>query len=68
MIPIEGHKDLYRDENSGAIINNNTSEYNSYMKLKKQKQTEKNELDSLRSELNEIKTLLKEFLKWILTK
>ncbi len=63
MIPIEGHKDLYRDENSGAIINNNTSEYNSYMKLKKQKQTEKNELDSLRSELNEIKTLLKEFLK-----
>lgn len=68
MIPIEGHKDLYRDENSGAIINNNTSEYNSYMKLKKQKQTEKNELDSLRSELNEIKTLLKEFLKWILKK
>ena len=63
MIPIEGHKDLYRDENSGAIINNNASEYNSYMKLKKQKQNEKNELDSLRSELNEIKTLLKEFLK-----
>jgi hypothetical protein len=63
MIPIEGHKDLYRDENSGAIINNNISEYNSYMKLKKQKQNEKNELDLLRSELNEIKTLLKELLK-----
>jgi DNA-nicking Smr family endonuclease len=63
MIPIEGHKDLYRDENSGAIINNNISEYNSYMKLKKQKHNEQNELDLLRSELNEIKTLLKELLK-----
>ena len=68
MIPIEGHKDFYRDESTGAIINNNNSEYNSYIKLKRQKQNEKTEIDLLKSELDEIKTLLKEFLKWILRK
>ena len=28
MIPVEGHKNLYRDENSGAILNTDSSGYN----------------------------------------
>ena len=34
MIPIEGHKNLYRDENTGAILNADTNEYNNYIKMK----------------------------------
>ena len=28
MIPVEGHKNLFRDEKTGAIINMDTSGYN----------------------------------------
>ena len=31
MIPVEGHKNLFRDEKTGAIINTDTSGYNNYM-------------------------------------
>ena len=33
MIPIEGHKNLYRDENTGAILNADNIGYNNYLKL-----------------------------------
>ena len=36
MIPVEGHKHLFRDENTGAIINEDDSGYNNYVKLKNQ--------------------------------
>jgi hypothetical protein len=62
MIPIEGHKNLYRDENTGAILNADNIEYNNYIKLKQEKLKQKNEIDSLKKELSEIKSLLKELL------
>ena len=35
MIPIKDHKHLYRDENSGAVINTDTVGYQQYKKQKK---------------------------------
>ena len=35
MIPVEGHKHLYRDEKSGAIINTDSHGFSQYKKYKK---------------------------------
>ena len=59
MIRVEGHKNLYRN-GSGAIINTDSVEYNQYMKVKNKRQSEKHELQKLRSEIDEIKSLLKD--------
>tara|TARA_Y100001963_G_scaffold124705_1_gene175704 strand:+ start:34326 stop:34526 length:201 start_codon:yes stop_codon:yes gene_type:complete len=63
MIPVEGHKHLFRDENTGAIINDDKAGYAKYMALKEKKSLEKEELDSLRRDIDEIKSLLKEMVK-----
>ena len=44
MIPIEGHKNLYRDEKSGAIVNSNTFEYNQYIRMRSERQKQKDEI------------------------
>ena len=62
MIPVKGHKGLFRDEESGAIINKIVSEYNNYMVMKNKKQSEKDELDKIKSDIQEIKNLLKELV------
>ena len=62
MIPIEGHKNLYRDENTGAILNADNIEYNNYLKLRNEKLKQKSEIDNLKKELTEIKSLLKELI------
>jgi hypothetical protein len=58
MIPVDGHKNLFRDENSGAIINVNSYEYNQYLKLKRQKDNERSEIESLKKDVEEIKKML----------
>tara|TARA_B100000700_G_scaffold301267_1_gene370359 strand:+ start:623 stop:817 length:195 start_codon:yes stop_codon:yes gene_type:complete len=60
MLRVDGHKNLYRDDSSGAIVNTDTVSYKQYMRLKEKKKNEKQEIDRLRSELDEIKSLLKE--------
>ena len=59
MIKVEGHKNLYRND-EGAIVNTDTVEYNQYLRLKNKKRSEKDELNRLRSEIDEIKSMLKE--------
>lgn len=58
MIPVEGHNNLYRDENSNAIINCNDYEYQQYLKVKNSTLNEKNELNSLKKEIEELKKLV----------
>ena len=48
MIPVEGHKNLYREE-SGAIVNTDTNGYNNYIKAKNTKLNEKREIEDLRN-------------------
>ena len=63
MIKVEGHSNLYRDENSGAIINHDSVAYNQYINSINQKELKQKELDDMRRDIDEIKSLLKEFLK-----
>ena len=62
MIPVEGHKNLYRDENSGAVVNTDTAGYAQYKNMKLKRDQEKSELDRMRADIQEIKTLLKELV------
>ena len=59
MLRVEGHKNLYRND-IGAIVNTDTVEYNQYKRLKNKRQSEKDEIDRLRSEIDEIKSMLKD--------
>ena len=59
MIPVEGQKHLFRDENSGAIINTDSHGYSQYKKTRKLKLTQKQEIDNLKKDIEEIKNLLK---------
>ena len=62
MIKVQGHKHLHRDEKSGAIVNNDSQGYSQYIAMRDKKITEEQELKRLRSDIDEIKTLLKEVL------
>jgi hypothetical protein len=63
LIPVEGHSDLFRDRETGAIVNTNAKAYKQYMRMKESKQNEKRELDMIKSDIGEIKLLLQEILK-----
>ena len=65
MIPVEGHKNLFRDENSVAIIDMDNRGYSSYMSSKNRKLDEKAELDEMKKDIDEIKTLLKQLTNQI---
>jgi hypothetical protein len=62
MIKVEGHKNLYRDNETGAIINCDYQEYSNYVSQKKEREKLKSEVQNLKSELSEIKLLLKEII------
>ena len=70
IIKVEGHTHLIRDVNSNAIINTNQNEYQLYMKRIKvrEKQSDKlrnavKEINNLKSELREIKELVRKIIK-----
>ena len=63
MIRVEGHKHLYRDERSGAIVNCDTTGYMRYKKMKNKKILEKTEIDSLKAEIDTLKGLLSDLLQ-----
>jgi predicted SAM-dependent methyltransferase len=63
MIPVEGHKGLYRDEKSNAIVNCNDYEYQEYLRVKNSTLDEKCEIQNLKTELTEIKLLLAKLLE-----
>ncbi len=63
MIRVEGHKHLYRDEETGAIINCDTSGYMRYKKMRDKKLIEKSEIEQLKSEIDTLKGLLNELIQ-----
>ena len=60
MITVEGHKNLFRDEKTGAIINMDTAGYSTYMSDKRRNSDKQAELDDMKSEIDTLKTMLKE--------
>tara|TARA_Y100001937_G_scaffold115124_1_gene165592 strand:+ start:443 stop:667 length:225 start_codon:yes stop_codon:yes gene_type:complete len=70
FVKVEGHNNLLRDVNSNAIINNNQTEYQLYMKRIKAREKQGDqlrnackEINNLKSELREIKQMIKEIVK-----
>ena len=68
-LKVEGHAHLYRDPKTNSIINKNTNQYNEYVSRRESKNEEEQKIQNLesdfvtiRSELDEIKSLLKEFI------
>jgi hypothetical protein len=69
LVPVEGNRGLFRDENSSAILNCSDSDYVKYLELKNTKLKEVanlnqinekiNEIDTLKSDVNEIKNMMK---------
>ncbi len=59
MIRVEGHKNLYRDEKSGAIINTDSHGFSQYKKSRNIRLTQKEEIDSMKKDIEEIKNLLR---------
>jgi hypothetical protein len=62
MIRVEGHKNLYRDEESGAILNTDSVGYSEYIKQREIRKRERGEIKNLKNEISEIKSLLRELL------
>ena len=60
MIPVEGHKNLFRDERTGAIINCDTNSYKNYMSDKIRNSDRKTEMENMKKEIEELKLMLKE--------
>ena len=58
MIRVEGHKNLYRDENSGAIINTDSHGYSQYKKSRNIRLTQKEEIDGMKRILKKLKIYL----------
>lgn len=61
-IKVEGHTHLVRDEESHAIINTDVKQYRLTMKRRQMLRTQKDEINSLKNDMSEIKTLLKELI------
>jgi len=66
---VEGHENLIRDTRSNAVINSSTSEYRIYMARHRARNKQSDELrnackeiNNLKAELREIKTLIIEKL------
>ena len=63
---VKGHTDLVRDNSTGAILSNNSSQYTNYLERRAQRQQGQDRIDnmeddlkSLKDDINEIKTLLR---------
>ncbi len=60
MIPVEGHKNLFRDENTGAIINCDNTAYQNYLKDKKRNSIKNAEINAMKEEIETLKSMLKD--------
>ena len=68
-VKVKSDVSLVRDVDSNAIISKNQSEFDKFIKLSEKKYEEKrkfddmrSDLDSLKQDMNEIKTLLKNIM------
>jgi len=60
MIPVEGHKNLFRDEYTNAIVNTDDIAFDNYLSTKRSNSDKRAEMDEVKRELAELKSLLKE--------
>lgn len=58
MIPVQGHDHLFRDEKTGAIVNEDQSSYQTYMQMKKKKKKDRAEIDEMKNDISEMKKMI----------
>ena len=69
-VKVESQDSLVRDISSNAIVNNNKSEYENFLRISEQKYREKKEFEKLKTDVNsmkndldEIKSILKSIVR-----
>ena len=65
MIPVEGHKNLFRDPKTNAIINKDNLAYENYIALRNKNNDKQAEIDGMKKELDELKSLLNDLVSKI---
>ena len=58
MLQVEGHKNLFRDENTNAIINTDKVGYQDYMNSRRINSDKQAELDAMKNEIETLKSML----------
>ena len=61
MLKVDGHKHLFR-EDSGAIVNNDTLQYNEYIRMRSERKKQREEIEGIKKDISEIKSLLMEII------
>lgn len=59
LVPIENNKSLYRDIESGAVLNCSSSDYESYLQHKNSLIEKRDEIQNLKNEVSEIKDMMR---------
>jgi hypothetical protein len=62
-VPIKGHLDFVRDEKTGMIMNINKNKARRQKILIDEKRKEREEIDELKSDVQEIKAMLQQLLE-----
>ena len=60
MIPVEGHKSLFRDQDTNAILNTDDIAYENYISTKRNNSDKQAEMDAMKKELEELNSMLHE--------
>ena len=58
MIQVEGHKNLFRDENTNAIISMDKAGYQDYMNSRRINSDKQAELEAMKNEIETLKSML----------
>ena len=60
---VEGHRDLVRDNSSGAILNINKDEISAARKRKLERRQKEKEFEDLKNEVGDIKNMLTKIIE-----
>jgi len=63
LIRVDGESNLYRDANSTAIVNTDRDAYQNYLDTRNRKLQERNEIETLKSDVAELKDLMMQLLQ-----
>jgi len=63
FLPIKGHKDFVRDTNTGMVLNINKNKARRQRIILDEKRKEREEIEGLKSDVQEIKAMLQQLLE-----
>jgi hypothetical protein len=63
LVKVKDHDGFYKDTSSGAIVNKDNSGYQQYIENRERLLSDKERLDSIENDINDIKSLLLKVLE-----